>query len=139
MRDDRGFTLLEVLVALVIAALALGTLYQGTLGSLLSSRVSGQVQEAVSRARSRLATIGHGAPVVAGEQQGEDGGPYRWRTRIVQVATAPVARGDAAQVARGPRAALYAVTVWITWRSDGPREVRLDSQVVDTAPPPPAP
>ena len=136
MRDERGFTLLEVLVAFVIAALALGALYQGTLGGLLAARVSGQTQEAISRARSRLAEIGHGMPMRAGEQQGDDGGGYRWRVRIAPVATAPLARGDTATVARGPHAALYAVTVWIAWRGDGAREVRLDSEVVGTAPPP---
>ena len=133
MRDERGFTLLEVLVAFIIAALALGALYQGTLGGLLAARVAGQTQEALSRARSRLAEIGHGAPLRAGEQQGDDGGGYRWRLRIAPIATAPLARGDAATVARGPRAALYAVTVWIGW--DG-REVRLDGAAVAAAPPP---
>ena len=133
MRGERGFTLLEVLVAFVIAALALGALYQGTLGGLLAARVSGQTQEALSRARSRLAEIGHGAPLRAGEQQGDDGGGYRWRLRVMPVATAPLARGDAGTVARGPRAALYAVTVWIAWSG---REVRLDSEAVAAAPPP---
>ena len=137
-RADRGFTLIEVLVAVAIAAIALAALYQGTLGGLGAARASGQVQDATSRARSRLAAL-HGAPITPGDQQGDDGGFYRWRTRIVPLATAPVARGDAATVAAGPFAALYAATVWITWNDGAAREVRLDTQLVDTAPRPGAP
>ena len=136
-RDERGFTLLEVLVAAVIAALALGALYQGSLAGILAARTAGQVQEATSRARSRLAMVGHGAPVIPGEQQGDDGGGFRWRVRVVALGTAPASRGDAAQLARGPRAALYGVTVWVMWRAGAARQVRLDTQVTDTAPPPP--
>ena len=137
-RGERGFTLLEVLVAFIVAALALAALYQGALGGLLASRTAGKVQEAVSRARSRLAALG-GGPVVAGEQAGDDGGGFGWRVRVAPTGTVPVARGDAAEMARGPHAALYAVTVWITWRDGVGREVRLDTQTVDTAPPPAGP
>ena len=136
MRAERGFTLLEVLVALLIAGLALGALYQGALAGLVASGAAGQKGEAVARARSHLATIGHAGPMIAGEQSGDDGGGWRWRVRIVPTALAPVAHGDAAEMARGPHAALYAVTVWVG-RGDGGPSAQLDSQRVDTAPPPP--
>jgi len=109
----------------------MGALYQGTLGGLLAARVAGQTQEAVSRARSRLAEIGRFTPIRAGEQQGDDGGGYRWRVRVAPSGTIPLS-GDG----RGPRLGLYAVTVWITWRASSIREVRLDSQVVGLAPVP---
>ncbi len=136
-RAERGFTLLEVLVAFVIAALALGLLYQGALGGLVSTRVSARVTEAVSHAQSHLAAIGHGTIVVAGSQEGDDGGGYHWRTLIRQTDLAPLARGDDATVARGPHAALYDVTVWVSWQENGgTRAVRLDSARVGRAPPP---
>lgn len=132
---DRGFTLLEVLVAFVIAALALGVLYEGALGGLLATRVAGRTEEAVARARSHLAVIGHGTAIVPGEQVGDDAGGYHWRVSIAGTAVAPIAHGDDAAVARGPHAALYRVTVRISWREDGaPREVRLDSERVGLAP-----
>lgn len=135
-RDDRGFTLLEVLVAFVIAALALAVLYQGALDGLLANRVAGRTEDAVARARSHLAVVGHGTAVVPGDRQGNDGGGYHWRVLIRPTGTVPIAHGDDAAVAKGPHAALYTVTVWISWQEDGKtRDVRLDSERVGLAPP----
>lgn len=135
-RKDRGFTLLEVLVAFVIAALALGALYRGALGGLLATRVSGRTEEAVARARTQLAVVGQGTAIVPGDRQGNETDGYRWRLSIRRMAVAPVAHGDDAIVAQGPHAALYSVTVWISWQEDGTtRTVRLDSERVGIAPP----
>lgn len=148
MRSERGFTLLEVLVAFIIAALALGVLFQGALGGLRSVRVAGHYQEALSRARSHLATLDRGGPLVAGEQTGDDGSGFHWRMRIAPLATAAVAAAAApalpgavasdpdAAGPSAPRAALYAVRVAVSWTSDGgAREVVLDSERVGPAPP----
>ncbi len=135
MARGRGFTLLEVLVAFVIAALALSALSEGAIGGLHAARVSGRYEEAVSRARSHLAAIGHGMPLAAGEQAGDDGGGFRWRTRIGMVASAPIARGGAAVVEGGSRAVLYGVTVVIAWNDNGTeRQVRLETRRVGSAP-----
>jgi general secretion pathway protein I len=123
-RRDRGFTLIEVLIALLIAAAALGVLYQGALAGLLSTRVSSHVVEASARARSHLAVVGHGSAIVPGDQEGDDGSGYRWRLSVRQTQVAPVVAGDP-----------VTVTVWIAWQEDGSaREVRLDTERVGLAP-----
>lgn len=138
MRRERGFTLLEVLVALAIASLAGTMLFQGATGGLLAARVGGHVEEALSRAHSHLDALGRAGPLVVGEQSGDDGSGFRWRVRVSPLGTAPVARGDAATVARGPFVALYQVSVEVGWDSDGsPRAVRLDTERVGAVPPPP--
>lgn len=117
MRADReaGFTLLEALIAFAILALALAALLQGTLSGLRATQLAARTEEALARARSRLAAL-EAAPVAAGDQRGEDGGGFAWRTRIVP-----------AESAGG--LTLYAVSVAIGWKEGGtPREVRLETQ-----------
>ena len=135
MSHERGFTLLEVLIAFVIAALALGVLFQGTAGSLGSVRVSGQYQEALSRARSHLEAAGLASRLTPGEQRGEDGHGFRWLVRTVAAGSVPVARGDAAAMAQGGRLVLYEVVVSVSWKSGiGQREVTLESRRLGLVP-----
>src|SRR5271170_6250744 len=116
-RSERGFTLLEVLIAFTIAALALGLMFRAASGGLLSVETAGRYEEAVSRARSHLAEIGRDSSPVAGESDGDDGGGYRWHLKIT-----PVARGQATTngpIAGPPPPVLYAVVVSISWRDAG--------------------
>jgi general secretion pathway protein I len=123
MRHSPGFTLLEVLVAFAIAALALAVLYRGALDGLRTASIAGSYEEAMARARSRLAMVGHGLPLTPGELAGDDGGGYHWRIRI-----APLAATAAPPGAKVPGLGLYAVSVAVSWAAEGRhREVRLDS------------
>ena len=129
---DRGFTLLEVLIAFAIAALALGALTQGAAGGLQSSRVAGHVQEALSRARSHLAASAL-APA-PGEQQGDDGGGYAWQVSTTLLRTAAPGK-EGVDPPRIGRAVLYSVRVQVSWSLDGsPRDVVLTTQALGTAP-----
>ncbi|MDO9712291.1 prepilin-type N-terminal cleavage/methylation domain-containing protein [Paracraurococcus lichenis] len=117
MRAERqaGFTLLEAMVAFAIAAIALAALLQGGLLGLRSTQIAGRTEEALARARSRLAAL-EGRPVTAMDQRGEDGGGFSWRLRVVPEASAG-------------GVTLYAVSVAVGWRDGGEaREVRLETQ-----------
>ncbi|MDB5395020.1 MAG: pseudopilin [Rhodospirillales bacterium] len=123
---EGGFALLEVLIAFAIAALALGLLFQAAGSGGNAARTAGYYEEAVSRAKSRMAMLGRATPLAEGESQGEDGGPYRWRIKVTPSATAEPAR-DAPPTTR--RATLYDIDVAISWTVDRRKhEIVLRSQ-----------
>src|SRR6478672_6567641 len=79
---DNGFTLLEVVIALSIAGLALVGLFRAGSGGLFAVDTAARAEEAVQRAQSHLAAVGRDASMTEGEYTGEDGGGYRWRLRV---------------------------------------------------------
>ena len=143
IRRERGFTLLEVLVAFAIAALALSVLFRGALTGLLSADVAGRYEEALSRARSHLAALGW-SPVATDLQGDDDGAPsresddrrgssYHWHVRVSPIAAA-VRGGGVVGGAPAVRITLYAVSVAVSWQEDGrQRVVELDSERLGTA------
>ena len=133
---ERGFTLLEVLVAFVIAALALGVMFDAVLGGLRSTQTASQYQEAVSLARSHIASV-RAADLVGREFQGDDGRGFHWHMRIAPAGTVTLARdpnADPGQTA-AQQATLYAISVVETWKGDtGERQVRLDTRRLAAGP-----
>ncbi len=132
---EQGFTLIEVLVAFAIAVLALSLLFQGAMGGLRAASVSGRYEEALSRARSHLASIG--AALTPADTQGDEGGgasdaggerTYHWRVRITPIASA-VRGGDVIGGAPAVRTTLYEVQVAISWQeARRKRVIELDTK-----------
>ena len=123
MAHDAGFTLLEVLVAFVIAALALGVLFEGAVEGIRSTRIADRTQEALSRAQSHLATIGHGTPLHPLTQEGEDGHGYHWRLRIAPLQSTLIGgsgnHGGAQTLSsQAPKAVLYSVQLTESWSDE---------------------
>ncbi len=124
-----GFTLLEVLIAFAIAAICLAVIVDGSVTALSAARIARDTQNAVVRARSRLAALDAGG-LVAGERHGDDGGGYAWRTRIAERASGVDARSAANHLpgAKPATQTLYDVEVTVSWKSGGGRRaVTLDS------------
>ena len=123
MDRGNGFTLLEVIVALAIAAVALVGLFQAGSGGLFAVDTAARAQEAVQRAQSHLAAVGRSAALVQGEFTDDDGGGYRWRLRVRPVAAR---EAPAAEVNSGTPVTLYDVEVAISWAGrNGDRSVVL--------------
>ncbi len=116
---DGGFTLLEVLVAFAIAALALSVLVNASVSGLTNASEAGRYMDALARARSHLAGLGW--PPTPGDRQGDDGEGYHWHVRIV--------RGPSGTTPRSGRVALYDIAVSISWdEGDRKRVVQLDTK-----------
>jgi general secretion pathway protein I len=124
--NSSGFTLIEVVVALAIAALGLGALMAAAGSGLENARLADQFIEATRRAQSRLVQVGATMPLEPGEQSGDDGGGFSWRLRI-----SPVAFHAATPQSGQQPLTLYNVEVTIGWLSGRTtRTVSLQSQRV---------
>ena len=135
-RNPPGFTLLEVLVALVIAGLALGALFSGAITGMRSARLSLDYAEAVSRAKSHLAVVGIGSPLIAGTQHGDDGQGVTWRGAVRPWGTTDLQNNNAlSRATTATRVSLFAVSVVIAWTKDGgQRQVELTRERIGPAP-----
>ena len=123
-----GFTLLEAMVAFVVAALAMSALVEGVTAGFRASDTASRYQEATARARSRLAAL-EGTVPAPSQRGGADGGGYYWRERIQPLAATRTAGATGAPLP----ITLYAITVTVGWRDgavgDGrAREVRLETR-----------
>ena len=76
-RRQRGFSLVEMLAALVILGLALGTLYQAASGATRNARVSAEYAIATTLAESQLDAFLVAQPSEGERTQGQFG-VYRW-------------------------------------------------------------
>jgi general secretion pathway protein I len=110
-----GFTLLEVVVAVVIAGLALVALFRAGSDGLFAADSAKRTEQAIERAQSHLAALGRAGAIATGETEGDDGGGYRWQLRVRPIDVQP----STLQGRRGPTRALFDVEVTITWRAWG--------------------
>ncbi len=115
---SRGFSLIEMLVAMTIMAMSLGALYEATAGATRNVRVDEKYSYAYLLAESLLAEY---AVVDIGgmNEQGETAGGFQW-----QVAATPVEGELPTALKEG---SLQAIQVTVAW-GEG-RRVRLDSVV----------
>ena len=119
MRRDQGFTLLEVMVALVIALLAFMVIYRGSGEALNADRVASRTLTAIAHAESRLTAICRGGALAAGSDEGDDGDGYRWASNVTALQSqVPVVMNSdetvPADQAAPQRITLFEVTVQIT-------------------------
>ena len=124
-----GFTLLEILIAFAIASIGLAVVYRGATDGWLGARLAERNIEAVARARSRLAAVCHGVRLMPGEQSGDDGGGFTWRTAISRAQTATIPRETPDASRTKSRIDLFAVRVALSWPGTiRPHEVSLETR-----------
>lgn len=130
-RAARGFTLLEVMLAFVVLAAAMGLLMGMLSGGLRQVARAELETGAALHAQTLLDQLGVAEPIEPGTREGElDGGRYRYRIDIAPAedpAPLEVAPGmpQAAPQQGGPE--LFAVTLALSWGEgeDPSRQLRV--------------
>ncbi len=113
---EAGFTVVEVVAALTILAMALGVLLNIMSNSVRQTGQAEAVAEAGSLARSLLAKAGTEWPLRDGEITGQSDRGFRWQLRIEPY-------GDGTERREWPVAA-HQVSAQVRWR-DGSEERSL--------------
>jgi general secretion pathway protein I len=132
--SDAGFTLLEVIVAFAISALAVGILYEGASGGLMATGSAAKMVEAISLAKSHLAAIGHGDGIAQQDSSGVDGDGFDWHLHIRPIASREMnlSDSDRANDTHETSAVLYDVTVTESWTDGGhTRQVSIGTHRLD--------
>ncbi len=130
-----GFTLIEVLVAFIIAILALGVFYEGAIGALTNAHVAGAYEEALSLARSHMAELTQRNATHPVNAEGADGKLFHYRVLVRALASQPLPRTLLEEANNRPArvATLYGIEVTESW---GParhqRSVHLLSEALGT-------
>jgi general secretion pathway protein I len=118
---QRGFSLLEVLVAFAILALSLGVLLQIFQRAMNTTAVSGAYSRAVTLAEAKLNSVGADIPLEAGVHSGDPEDGLDWIVNIEPYQ----AEG---WLGENPPLQPYAVTAVASWPSlSGTRRVVLRS------------
>ena len=104
---QRGFTLIEVLIAFAVLAMLLGAIYQTFSSGLNASARAERRAVAALHAQSVLAVIGSGGPISEGETTGDLDGGYRWQASVrLRESAGEAGRLDA-----------FDVTVTVSWEA----------------------
>jgi general secretion pathway protein I len=128
-----GFTLIEVLVALVIAGLAMTAIVEVFGNGLVAHETASSAETALALAEEKLTLASVAAPLRPGSDKGIFAGRFSWQTTISRFAD-----GDDAKRPIQPdgNPLLYRIVVAVEWR-DGRRgrQVTLSTLHLGTATP----
>src|SRR5690349_7493921 len=123
-RRVRGFTLLEIIVALSLLALGLGLAMQIATGAMRNARHAAERTEAALYAQSLLDGVGVGERLEVGRSSGDFGDDYRWELDVSEHEV-EVADGSAALDPALAPVQLYRLELVVSWGEPRPQEARF--------------
>ena len=110
---EKGFTLLEVIIALAILGIGLAVLMELFSGGFRLGRVSQEYTRAMNVASLKLEEMIARKTIEAGEEEGEFDKTFRWRTGVEKVDILPYDKGTEFK----PPVDLYHIRVNVLWTS----------------------
>lgn len=125
-RAEKGYTLIEVLVAMTILAMAMTVLFRVFSGGLRNVGIAGDYARAVAIAESQLAAA-DGTRLAPGVEQGAIADRYEWTRAVRQLEVAGT---------RTSGVSAYEVNVTVAWEQNGrARQVTLSSVLLESGGP----
>ncbi|TCV91050.1 general secretion pathway protein I [Luteibacter rhizovicinus] len=94
MTPSRGFSLLEVIAALLLLAIAFGAVMQVAGASMHLTSRSTTLSRSTMWADTKMESVGYVAPLVAGTSEGRFDDTYRWSMTIAPVVDGTQARSE---------------------------------------------
>ena len=133
---DQGFSLLEVLVAFVVLALALGTMTTGVALAMRSDARTRATQGVLRVAQSQLEAAGLSATLEPGQRTGMIGQRYRWRQTTVEVlpSTLRPQPSDAKPDAKPVQSSASLRAFWVTMVVDADDGTRVELAALKVMP-----
>lgn len=114
MKRQRGYSLLEVIVAFAVLALALTLLLGSLSGASRQIKQADLRSRAVLHAQSLLAVTGVVEPLQDGQRSGQwDDGRYRWQLQVAPYQEVRTGALPVADTVAGPR--LAQLTLQVSW------------------------
>lgn len=121
-RRQRGFTLLELVAAFVVFALAFAVLMELAASSMRGTRRAALETEAALWAQSKLDAAGVGEELREGGDSGEFDGKFRWNLEVRKLEAPPGPSGSIEVVP----VELYRLELTLAWQDAGrEREARF--------------
>ncbi|MDA8404020.1 MAG: type II secretion system protein [Desulfobacteraceae bacterium] len=128
LKSHNGFTLIEVLVAVMILGISLVVIMQLFSGGLKSNKISNDYLYGIFHAREKMEELLLTREWAAGEQSGDFGDGYRWTAAIEEVvpdAGADVNDKDKAELAKKLPVSTLLIRLDVIWMN-GDREKRFE-------------
>jgi general secretion pathway protein I len=123
---ERGFALLEILVAFVILALGLAAILAGVSTAMRSDAKTETSRGALRLAQSRLEAAGVTEALVPGHREGRVGNKYTWRQTVTAIQSASGSNDPGGGKTKPPAAsALAAFWVEVAVRAGDGTAARL--------------